>query len=137
MKYSTVNPQEAQRAKEYLELLIGRKKTVEIVAVSPKRSLNQNSYLHLLLGAYSAHFGFQLHETKYLYKRLNQDIYAYVKNGTTFLRSSADLSKEEMTRSIERFRQHSAEQDYPLPTATDKGWLQEIENAIEQAKYYL
>lgn len=137
MKYSTVNQSEAQRARDYLDLLIERKKLVEIKAVSKRRTLNQNSYLHVLIGAFSQHFGYTAAEGKIIYKELNKDIYAYTKNGRTFYRSSADISTEDMARSIDRFREASAAQDYPLPAATDEAWIRELDNLIEQSKHYL
>lgn len=137
MKYSLANPSEAERAQDYLTQLMKGKKTVEIKLVSPRRSLSQNSYLHLLLSAYGQHFGYTLDEAKELYKRMNTIIYGYEKNGQMFYRSSADLESADMARSIDRFRQHSAEQGYPLPTAEDKAWLSELDKIIEQSKHYL
>lgn len=141
MKYNTAFEGEAKRAREYLEQVIEKKALVEVTKISPRRSLNQNSYLHLLLNAFGLHFGYTLEEAKLIYKQLNKEIYFYEKEVRgkkwEFMRSSADLTKEEMTKSIEVLREWSAKADYPLPTATDKGWLMEIENAIEQAKHYL
>lgn len=137
MKYSTANPNEAEAAREYLNQLIEGKKTVEIKRVIKRRTINQNSYLHLLLNAFGLHFGYTTQEAKVLYKRLNKDIYAYEKGTEVFFRSSADLDTQEMTKSIERFRQFSAEQDYPLPLATDEAALMSLGNAIEQAQHYL
>lgn len=137
MKFNLSIQTEVVRAQEYLKLLIEKKSIAEVKKISPRRSLNQNSYLHLLLNAFGLHFGYNLEEAKLIYKELNKDVYAYDKKGRTFYRSSADLTKEEMTKTIDRFREASAAQDYPLPLATDQGWLREIENAIEQSKYYL
>jgi hypothetical protein len=137
VKYNLSLPAEVERAKQYLDNLIQKKALAEVTKVSPRRSLNQNSYLHLLLSAFGVHFGYTLDEAKIVYKDINSSLYRYEKRGRTFYRSSADLTKEEMTKSIERFRTASDNAGYPLPTATDKGWLIEIENAIEQARYYL
>ena len=137
MKYNMANLAEAERAFQYLTDLSGKEAIVEVKKVSPKRSLNQNSYLHLLLGAFGSHFGYSLAESKLIYKELNANIYSYKKKHRTFYRSSADLTKEEMMHSIDRFREKSAEQGYPLPTATDQEWLRQIENTIEQTEKYL
>ena len=108
MKYNTTYPAEATRAKEYLDQLIEKKALVEVTKISPRRSLNQNSYLHLLLGAFGAHFGYTTEEAKLVYKQLNKDLYFYEKEVRgkkwEFMRSSADLTKEEMTKSIETLR---------------------------------
>jgi hypothetical protein len=142
MKYNLAIPVEVNRAKEYLATLIEKKALAEVTKISPRRTLNQNSYLHLIIGAFGAHFGYTTEEAKQIYKELNKTLYEYQKKGVigtvkTFYRSSADLSKEEMAKSIDCFREKSDEAGYPLPLATDQGWLREIENAIEQSKYYL
>jgi hypothetical protein len=137
MKFNLAVPAEANRAFTYLTDLVGKEAIAEVTKISPKRSLNQNSYLHLIIGAFGQHFGYTLDEAKQIYKEMNKGIYAYVKKERTFYRSSADLSKEEMAKSIDLFREKSDEAGYPLPLATDQGWLREIENAIEQSKYYL
>lgn len=141
MKFNLAVPAETKRAKEYLERLMSKNNLIELKKISPKRSLSQNSYLHLLLSAFGAHFGYTLEEAKLIYKQLNKDIYFYTKEVRgkkwEFMRSSADLNVEEMTKSIDILREWSDKAGYPLPTATDEGWLREIENAIEQSRYYL
>lgn len=143
MKYNLTVSQAIKEAKEHLGRLIVDGKTVDIKEVKPRRSLNQNSFLHLLLGAFSAHFGFSLNEGKSIYKMLpgNKELYHYTKelNGRTFefVRSSADLDKTEMTKSIETLREWSAKMGYPLPTAQDEAWLQSLENDVERNERYL
>lgn len=136
MKYNLANSTEAGRAYTYLAQLVVDKKIVNIKRVSPVRSLRQNAYLHLLLGAFGAHFGYTLDEAKLIYKQLNSSLYEYTKEVRgkthTFWRSSAALTKDEMTKSIDVLREWSAKGGFPLPLATDKEWLQEMENLIEQ-----
>ncbi len=137
MKYNLAEKAEADAAFQYLTDLVGKDAVAEVIKVSPKRSLNQNNYLHLLLGAFGIHFGYTIDEAKLLYKELNKDIYAYKHpKGRTFYRSSADLDTAEMTKSIDRFREASDKQGCPLPTATDQGWLRAIENDIEKHYQY-
>lgn len=137
MKYNTIVRADAERAVEYLISLIDKGKMVEVKHISPKRSLNQNAYLHVLIGAFGLHFGYTIEEAKIIYKRMNAGIYIYTKKDTKFLRSSADLTKEEMAKSIDTFRKKSDELGYSLPPADDPGWLREVENAIEQARHFL
>lgn len=137
MKFNLKIDREVERARAYFEGLVAKGSLAEVKKLSPKRSLPQNNYLHLLLGAFAAHFGYTLEEAKTLYKRVSKDVYAYEKNGQAFLRSSADLSKEEMAKSVDRFREYSDEQGYPLPLATDTEWLRQLDNLIEQSRYYL
>jgi len=137
VKFNTSIKSEAEAAANYLIDLIDKKQIVEVKKVSPKRSLNQNAYLHLLIAAFGQHFGYSLEESKQLYKMISSDVYKYTKNGRTFWRSSADLTKEEMAKTIDAFMKKSAEAGYPLPLATNQEWIRQIENSIEQSKYYL
>lgn len=141
MKYNLAISNDIAEANRLLAQLTVDKKIVEIKEVRPKRSLNQNNYLHLLLGGFGQHFGYTLEEAKAIYKELNSDIYKYtreVRGKThTFYRSSADLTKDEMTKSIDVLREWSDKAGYPLPTATDQEWLRQIENEIERSSYYL
>lgn len=143
MKYNLSTSYDIAEANRLLAQLTVDKKVVEIKEVKPRRSLSQNSFLHLLLGYFGARLGYTLEESKALYKRLpgNKELYEYTKDvggkPMTFLRSSADLDKTEMTRSIETLREWSARLGYPLPTADNQEALREIENYAEQHEAYL
>lgn len=137
MKYHLSNPKEHDEAFTYLTKLAEKEAVVEVKRILPVRSLNQNNYLHLLLGAFGQHFGYELQEAKLIYKEINKGIYAYGKKGRTFYRSSADLNKEDMAKTIDAFMRKSSEQGYDLPLATDQEWLRQISNEIERSKYYL
>lgn len=136
MKYSLSSDTEVEAAREYLANLIEKKRIVEIVAVSPRRSLNQNNYLHLLIGAFGNHFGYTMAEAKEIYKQLNKEVYSYKKHDHTFWKSSAQLTKAEMARTVDNFMKFSADNGYTLPPATDPDWMRQIENEIESSKYY-
>ena len=135
MIFNTANQQEAAAAKEYLNSCIRNGWKVDIVRKSGQRSLNQNNYLHLILSAFGMHFGYDLSEAKIVYKQVNASTYEYTKKGRVFYRSSADLTKEEMQKTIDLFMQKSAEQGCPLPLATDQSWLDQIYNQSEREYY--
>lgn len=137
MKFNTDNEAEAEEAFDRLSQLVGQHAIVEVTKISPRRSLNQNSYLHLIIAAFGNHFGYTAEEAKIVYKYINVDLYRYKRKELTFWRSSADLTKEDMATSIDRFRAASARQGYDLPLAIDQEWLRRIENDVERAKYYL
>lgn len=137
MRFDLAIQDEATQAQSYLKLLLKRKALVEVKRISPNRSLKQNAYLHLLLGAFGQHFGYTLEEAKFIYKQMNISIYSYTKKNRTFWRSSADLTVDEMTRSIEILRERSDAAGYPLPKPDNGPWLRQLENAIEQSKNYL
>lgn len=141
MKYNLANNADAGKAMAYLLDLTRDGKVAEIKKVSPKRSLNQNAYLHLLLGAYALATGNNTENAKALYKWVNQDIYYRKKkvgdDAFVHIRSSADLTKEEMAQSIDTFMSWSKENGYPLPPATDQEWLRQVENDMEKQAQYL
>jgi hypothetical protein len=141
MKYNLASLEEVRKAYEYLKQLSDKQAVVEVKKVSPTRSLSQNNYLHLLLTAFGLHFGYTQEEAKLIYKDLNKDIYYYKKTvrdvERTFIRSSADITKEEMGQSLEVLHYWSATAGYPLPAATDQEWLRQIENEIERSKHKL
>lgn len=138
MRYDLKDSTEAAEAIAFLMELVKKEKKAEVRVIRPRRSLSQNNYLYLLLSAFGAHFGYTVEEAKTIYKRdVNPSIFIYDKNGTKFLRSSADLDSAEMTKSIDRLREFSAEQGYPLPTADNEAALRSLEREIERNSYYL
>lgn len=143
MKYNLAISHDIAEAQRLLSQLTVDKKTVEIKEVKPRRSLQQNAYVHLLISAFGANLGYSLSESKELYKRLpgNKELYVYTKDvggkPMEFTRSSADLNKDEMTKSIETLREWSAKMGYPLPAADNVEELRRLENYIETHERYL
>ena len=74
-----------------------------------------------------------------LYKKVNIEIYKYTKKDETFLRSSAELNTEQMSISIERFRNYSNDAGLYLPSANEVGYLNHIEEELNkyQSKIHL
>jgi hypothetical protein len=115
---------------------------VELKKLHQKRSLNQNNYLHLILSMFAMNFGYTLAEAKQLYKAVNEDVYCYIitkpdKIALFVLRSSADLTTKEMTDSIEKFRNYSAEAGCYLPAPNEQEYLDHVANEIEKHKQWL
>ena len=106
--------------KNVFELEKFREKVVELenkgamVELKEKRgrSLNQNAYLHLLLSSFALQYGYTLDEVKtHFYKLVvNKDIFLregidkFTGECYKYLRSSADLTKDEMSKSISDFK---------------------------------
>ena len=142
MKYNLTVKEDFSAAMSKLMKAKHKGKIIDLKEVSPRRSLAQNSYLHLLLGAFGMHFGYTIEESKQLYKEMNPNIYRYEKTserGVTrvFWKSSADLTKEEMGITIDRFRQISSEQGCYLPEADEHEYLHQISNDMETHFRYL
>lgn len=108
------------------------------------RTKNQNNYLHLLIGVVAMDTGNTLAFTKDAYfKRLvNPDIFCVEKEDRIMgkvqvLRSSADLTKEEMSMAIDRFKRWGAENGIYMPNPGDESLLREIAIEMGRNKAYL
>lgn len=108
------------------------------------RSPNQNRYLHLLIGVVAIETGNTLEDVKtyYFKKVVNPDLFhVYVKDkmGNTIdrLRSTAELTKEEMSMAIDRFKRWGAENGIYMPNPEDIHLLKEIEVEMGRMKSYL
>lgn len=108
------------------------------------RSPNQNRYLHLLIGVVAIETGNTLEDAKtyYFKKVVNSDLFqVYVKDnmGNTIdrLRSTAELTKEEMSMAIDRFKRWGAENGIYMPNPENIHLLKEIEIEMGRMKSYL
>lgn len=108
------------------------------------RSPNQNRYLHLLIGVVAMDTGVGLEYAKreYFKKLVNKDLFV-IKKSDRFageieaLRSSADLTIEEMSMAIDRFKRWGAENGFYMPNPDDTSLLKEIEIEMGRLKMYL
>ena len=98
-------------------LMENQHKTVDIIIKNEKRSINQNSYLHLLFGLFGLEFGLTLDESKQLIK---YKFLSYKKKGKDFVKQTSKLDTKEMTIFIEKFRKFSSENSCYLPGANEK-----------------
>lgn len=103
------------------------------------RTSSQNAYLHLLIGVVALETGNTLADTKeWYFKRLcNRDLFCVSKkdklgNHIEVVRSSADLSKEEMSMAIDRFKKWGNDNHIYMPNPGDDALLKEI--AIEMGR---
>lgn len=126
--------------------LIKNKKLFELTQKREKRSISQNSYLHLLF----SWFGLQ---TGHTFKEVKQDIFKMHVNSDLFYEgeiegaitvqrwgSTADLNTKQMTLAIDRFRDFSSKEcGFYLPEPKDLVLLQdmEIELSKHSSKQYL
>lgn len=142
--YDLKNDFDAKRAIKYLKRLFKDKSKIDLSKVE-YRSSQQNRYLHLIIGWLAIETGNTLDYTKKeYYKRLcNSDLFIVslfdnlLKKDVKYLRSTADLTKEEMTLSIERFRNWSSEQGFYLPSANETDFLSHIDFEMRKQKEYL
>lgn len=141
MIYDPSNPLQQKQAIEKLKYFIRKGKRFELKAKQDKRTVSQNSYLHLILTWFGIETGYTLEEVK-------QDIFKKHVNPALFYegefdgvvkierwRSSANLDTAEMTLAIDRFRNFSSQElGIYLPEPGDLALLQEMENEISKHK---
>ena len=145
MIYNLSNPYEQQGFLDHVTKLLESGAMVELKKKSPKRSLAQNAYLHLILGYFGSEYGASLDEVKvdFFKRECNRDIFereSVNKKGRTvkYLRSSAELTSAEMTTAIERFRNWSASvAGIYLPSPNEEQFLAYCEQEIERNKMYV
>jgi hypothetical protein len=131
------------RFKEYTIKLINERAMVDIKKKHPRRSLPQNAYLHLILGWFALEYGCTIEEAKLDFYKRKANYQLYVtkktnKRGEDFesVRSSKELTTEEMTLSIDRFRNYSSiVAGIYLPEPNEEQFLIHIQNEIEHNAY--
>lgn len=110
------------------------------------RSLNQNAYLHLLLSAFGLQYGYTLDEVKtHFYKLVvNKDMFLregidkFTGECYKYLRSSADLTKDEMSKSISDFKVWAKEEaGFDFPDSDEYIALLHIQHDIERQQNYI
>ena len=111
------------------------------------RSLQANKYLHLMLSKFALEYGYTLDEVKtHFYKvTVNPDIYIRERvdkfSGEIYkyVRSSAELTSDEMSKSIEAFREFWLEEGgYRFPSSDEYIALLHIQHDVEnESKEFL
>jgi len=143
MKFNLTQEIDVIRFREKAEYHI-RKQTSN-VELTEKRTIPQNSYLHLILGWFAIESGNTIAYVKlYYYKKLvNPEIFIREKQDKYIgkvqdVRSSAELTTSEMVTSTERFRNwSSAESGIYLPAPNEDKFLRHIQEEIEKHKVWL
>ena len=127
----------AQKAREKLKEYFDKGYTVKIERIRQKRTLRQNSYLHVVIQLYAIHLGYTLDEAKLFLKR-NCDFMRYEKGGEEFYRRTRDLDTKECTMFIEWIRNRSSQEGYYIPSANEslQSW-DEIQEYIKGYSEYL
>lgn len=141
MIYKTENTHHRQRAIIRFKNLIEKKAIIELVEKKPKRTIQQNRYLHLILGWFAFETGYTPEEVKqYIFKQIvNPEIFYDGEIGEIVAvqrwRSTADLDTKELTTAIDKFRDYSsAEAGIYLPEPKDLAILQDIEIELKNNK---
>lgn len=145
MIYNLNNEYERKKFSDNVKLFLDKSDVVEMKRKTTQRSLSQNSYLHVLLGFFASEFGYTKEEVKYRFFKLhcNRDIFERQRvnrrgQTVTYIRSSKELDKAEMSTAIERFRNYSsAECGFYLPEPDEGNIILFAQQQIELCKNYI
>lgn len=140
MLYDLKNPLDRERFKRRCNALFKKQGIVEL-SEKTIRSNQSNKYLHTLLGYLAMETGNTLEYVKEVfYKRTaNKDIFVREKEDeylgkVEYLRSSASLSQEEFSTSIDRLRDWSSQvAGIYLPSPNEEQFLASIK--VEMSRY--
>ena len=143
MQYNLATDLDQERFVNRANILLQRKAVIELTEKT-FRSPNQNRYLHLLIGivAMDTGVGLEYAKREYFKKLVNKDLFV-IKKSDKFagdiedLRSSADLTIEEMTMAIDRFKRWGAENGFYMPSPGDEALLKQIEIEMGRMRMYL
>ena len=143
MKLNLSDQMDIQRFTRRCSILIEQGAFVELRELKPK-TRNQHNYLHLLLGVVAIDTGNTIEYVKQwyfkqlvnpsLFVRKSQDKYV---GEVDFYRSTADLSKEEMSEAIDRFKRWGNENGFYMPEPGDESLLRSIEIEMGRLQNYL
>lgn len=145
MLYDLNNELQRAQVKSRLMLLLDKRCVIDLTEKKPKRTIAQNKYLHVLLGYFGSVTGNTLEYVKRHYFKIlvNPDIFIAevddrFRGRIKIVRSSAEVTTEQMTLAIERFRDWSAQQaGLYLPSSDEHLLIQQMEIECERARQYI
>lgn len=117
MIFKLSNPHDRDKAKTYFSKLYNAEADIEIKRMVKPRTVKQNKYLHALFAIFGNEFGYTVEEAKILIKRELK--YTYTKSGQVFLKHTSEMSVDELSRFINRFRTFSEHLGCYLPSAEE------------------
>jgi hypothetical protein len=110
VKYNLSEISEHKAALVKLNHLISKSVIVEIKEIRAKRTIKQNSYLHVILTIFANETGYTVEESKILFARLFGKFMIYEKNGHKFKQSTSSLDTMQLTEYIDFIRHYSSEE---------------------------
>lgn len=135
MRFNTADNKGIADAREYLNQISRLGKWIEVKRVDEHRTLPQNNFFHLLVSFYGSQVGFFPDEAKTVVKRHMKDIFAYEKKGEILLKSSADLTSDEMSQVISRLYIIASDQGVELPLVDNNETRSMMMNEIERTRH--
>lgn len=143
MQYDLTNSLDKEKFKVKCNALYKKGAVVELTE-RVFRTPNQNRYLHLIIGVVAMETGNSLEDTKrwYFKELCNSEMFHVqhfdnIGNSIDHIRSITELTKEEMSQAIDRFKRWASENGIYLPSPGDEERLKDIEIQIGRMKNYL
>ena len=145
MLFDLSNPYDCERAKTRLQSLIDKHSPSVELTERKQRSDPQNRYLHVCIGIVAMETGNTMDYVKRYYFKANYNADLFVtgrydtrlQQNVRTLKSSRDLSTEDMTTAIERFRNWAATEGWYIPTPEEEYMIRQAEIEINRRKEYL
>lgn len=145
MVYDTSNPLDKANFLLRAKKLADKGAIIELTEKKPRRTLSQNSYLHVTIAYFASQYGCTTEWAKqrYFKQLVNPELFVREKDDeflgrVKYLRSSADLDVSEMSLAIDRWRNWcSMEASIYIPSADEAILIQQMEIEIERNKEFL
>lgn len=143
MKYDLSQDLDRNRYETRSRLMLERRAFVEFGEIV-SRTLSQNNYQHLLIGVVALETGepFDYVKEQYFKRMVNAPYFVVEKRDpylgdTEVLRSSRDLTKEEMSIAIDRWKRWGNQEGFYMPEPGDKELLRRIQIEMGRNEKYL
>ena len=145
MVYDTSNPLDKANFLLRAKKLAESGKVIELTEKKPRRTLSQNSYLHVTIAYFASQYGCTTEWAKqrYFKQLVNPELFVREKDDeflgrVKYLRSSADLDVSEMSLAIDRWRNWcSMEASIYIPSADESILIQQMEAEVNRNKAFL
>jgi len=137
MIYDLSNNEDKNKAAYKFNKLIEAGKVIELTEKRKKRSITQNSYLHVAITLFAIDVGYTIEEAKTVLKR-ECSFMRYEKEDHVFLKRTRDLNTKELTDFIEFIITYAAKMFITIPSSEDYIRNQiDIDRHISQNKEYI
>lgn len=145
MVYDTSNPLDKANFLLRAKKLADKGAIIELTEKKPRRTLPQNSYLHVTIAYFASQYGCTTEWAKqrYFKQLVNPELFVREKGDeflgrVKYLRSSADLDVSEMSLAIDRWRNWcSMEASIYIPSADEAILIQQMEVEVNRNKAFL
>lgn len=143
--YDFSRPLDCERAKARLQSLIAKQSPSVEITEKTYRSGQQNKYMHVCIGIVAMETGNTMDYVKryYFKAHCNADLFVtgrydtHLRREVVTVKSSRDLTTEEMNTAIERFRNWASSEGMYIPTPEEEYLIRQAETEINKRKEYL